>query len=201
MEPTIPSQDSVKPEATEPKQEPSVMTEETVRKLIQSETDKVRTKYSQELKEKQDTIESLQKEKMTAAQLREYEQKQLTERLAAKEKELNDKEVSIHARDKLVAEGLDISFVEFVKADTKEKTEERIKILKTKINDYLKTSMDDKLKEHGRDPQKGRDQVTQPAILGMTPAQIQQKSRADPEWFRKNESEILAAVAAGTIKK
>lgn len=188
-------------EAKDIKQEPSVITEETVKKLIQSETDKVRTKYSQELKEKQDQIESLQKEKMTAAQLREYEQKQLTERLAAKEKELNDKEVSIHARDQLIAEGLDISFVDFVKADTKERTEDRIKLLKSKFNESLAKAIDDKLKEHGRDPQKGRDQVTQPSFLGMTPAQIQQKSKADPEWFRKNETEILAALAAGTIKK
>lgn len=196
-----PTTDSVNTEAKDTPQEPSVLTEETVKKLIQSETDKVRTKYSQKEKELQETIESLQKEKMTAAERQKFEQEQLTQRLAAKEKELNDKEVSIHARDKLVAEGLDISFVEFVKADSKEKTEERIKLLKAKINDYLKASMDDKLKEHGRDPQKGRDQVTQPSFLGMTPAQIQQKAKADPEWFRKNESEILTALAAGQIKK
>lgn len=196
-----PTTDSVNTEAKDTPQEPSVITEETVKKLIQSETDRVRTKYSQDLKAAQEQIESLQKEKMTAAQVREYEQKQLTERLAAKEKELNDKEVGIHARDKLIEEGLDISFVDFVKAGDKEKTDERIKLLKLKFNESLAKAIEDKLKEHGRDPQKGRDQVTQPAILGMTPAQIQQKSRADPEWFRKNESEILAAVAAGTIKK
>lgn len=200
MEPTNPTTDSVTTEAKDIPQEPSALTEETVKKLIQSETDKVRTRYSQDLKAAQDQIESLQKEKMTAAQLREYEQKQLTERLAAKEKELNEKEVSIHARDKLVAEGLDITFVDFVKADNKEKTEERIKLLKTKINEFLKLSMDDKLKEHGRDPQRGRDQVAQPSFLGMTPEQIQKKAKADPEWFRKNESEIIAALAAGKFK-
>lgn len=189
-------------EAKESTQEPSAaLTEETVRKIVQSETDRVRTKYSVELKAAQDQIEALQKEKMTSAQLREYEQKQLTERLAAKERELNDKEVSIHARDQLIAEGLDISFVDFVKADSKEKTEERIKLLKSRFNESLAKAIEDKIKEHGRDPQKGRDQVTTPVFQGMTPAQIQQKSRSDPDWFRKNESEILAAVAAGQIKK
>ena len=137
---------------------------------------------------------------MSADQIRDYEQKRHSEELAKKEKELNDREVSIYARDKLIAEGLDITFVDYVKAGTPEDTDKRILSLKTKFQEAVSKAIDDKLKAAGREPNKGRESGNTSEISGMSAKQIHAKTREDPEWFRKHESEILNLTAEGKIK-
>jgi len=57
-----------------------------VQKMIQSEVDKVRTKYVQESKDKDTEIEALKKASMDAKQLAEYERTQREEQVADREK-------------------------------------------------------------------------------------------------------------------
>lgn len=178
------------------------VTEESLKKMIQSEVDRVRTSYVKEKKALEAELDALRKEKMSAEQIKDFEKKQLEERLTIKEHELNDREISIKARDLLTSEGLDLSFVDYVKGDTLEATEKRVKSLKVEWQKAIDKAIDDKMKGAGRDPNKGRDGTgTTSEIAGITPAQILAKARADPAWFSKNEAAILAAVGSGQFKK
>lgn len=193
-----PKQDTPESEAPEGKPE---ITEESLKKLIQSEVDRVRTSKSKEIKALELELESLRKEKMSAEQIKEFERKQLEERLIQKERELTDKEILIKARDLLTQEGLALSFVDFVKADTIEATEQRVKTLKAEWQKKHSEAVDSAIKSHARDPNKERTGGSGSEIAGMTPAQIQAKSKADPEWFRKNEAEIMDSLKDGKYSK
>ncbi|KIL74360.1 capsid assembly scaffolding protein Gp46 family protein [Bacillus badius] len=63
-------------------------TEEMIKKIVQSETDKIRTEYSKKLKEKDIELENFKKSKMSEDEIKEFEAKQRQEELASKEKEI-----------------------------------------------------------------------------------------------------------------
>lgn len=68
------------------------LTEEMVKKLIQSETDRIRTEYSKRLKEKDAQIEEIKKSKMTEQEKAEYEHNILQQQLEERERALQEKE-------------------------------------------------------------------------------------------------------------
>lgn len=177
------------------------ITEEYLDKLVQSAEDRIRTEYSKKNKALLEEVAELKKAKMTSEQLKEYERKQLEDRLTQKEKELNDKEIAIKARDLLTAAGLDLTFVNFVKGGTVEETEKRVRDLKESFSKTIESTIEEKLRAAGRIPGKERAGAPAAGFAGMTPKEIQEKARKDPEWFRKNENDILQAYANGTLKK
>lgn len=188
------------PEGPDPKAKESEL-EERIRKIAQAEADRVRTEKSQVIRKLEEELELLKKEKMTEKQRLEYENKQRDELLTKREKELFDKENTITANTELATAGLDIAFSDFVKGSTLEQTKGNVAILKAKFAEALGKAVDDKLKGSAHEPAKGRVPSGTSDITGMTAKEIEQKGKADPKWWDKNEPGILDAMAKGLIKR
>lgn len=93
--------ENVQPTETETK----TYTEEDIQKLIQSETDKVRTEYSKKLNEKEDSSKT-------------YEEK--LKELEQKEQELNKKDKLFKVSETLENKGLDKSLSKYLNVDNVE---------------------------------------------------------------------------------
>jgi phenylalanyl-tRNA synthetase alpha subunit len=132
------------------------LTLEEVKKLIQSETDKVRTEYSKKLKAAQEELEKLKTEKMTAEERAKYEQEKLEQELREREQKLLEREVKLHTVDKLRELNLPLEFRDILAGPDIETTEERIKTFAEQWQKALKAAVDAKFKEHGDNPAKGK---------------------------------------------
>lgn len=128
-------------------QTPNISSDE-IKKLIQSETDKVRTHYSSEFKKQQDVIEGLKKSQMTEAELRKYKESQLAER----ESQLQRKELELTAVDVLKEHNLSPSFRELIIGKDSEETKVRGMTLKTELQKMVEAAVQEKFKSAGRDP-------------------------------------------------
>lgn len=84
---------------------------EAVTKLVQSETDKVRTKYSSELKTVNDELAQYKPKKKSESELA---LEQRIAKLEAKEKELANKERAMTIADKLKAKGLPSELAQYL---------------------------------------------------------------------------------------
>lgn len=119
-----------------------------LQKLIQSETDKVRTKYSTEMKGLQDQVTQLQLSSMSAQQKAEFETKQKTDALAQKESELNKKLLSIDTKALLTEKGLGAELEALLTADTIEGRKAQLEVLAKAMNLKVK---DEVVKKIGQD--------------------------------------------------
>ena len=132
------------------------MSEADIKKLIQSEADRVRTEYSKKLKAVETEKEELKKSAMSEAEKAKYEREQKEKEILEKEAELNRKERLIEAADFLKESGLDISFRKYVTGNTSEETQENIKIFKSFIDERVSEEIKKRLSETGRTPEKGK---------------------------------------------
>jgi len=140
------------------------LTQEDIQKMIQSETDKVRTEYAKSLKEKEKEIDELKKEKMTEEQRAEYERKQWEQEKAEKEKELQQREVALHTVDKLQDKKIPLKFKDFLAGEDVEKTDQNIETFEKVFQEALSEAVDERFKQQGGDPgankKKGGGDVT-----------------------------------------
>jgi Domain of unknown function (DUF4355)/Short C-terminal domain len=132
------------------------MTEEQIKKLIQSETDKVRTEYNKKLKAEQDEKERLLKEKMSDEEKAKFEKDKLEKDLAEREAALNAREVALHTIDKLTEAKLPLSFKDFLVGQSKEDADKNIAAFQTAWQAAIKAEVDAKFKDHGGNPGKGQ---------------------------------------------
>lgn len=164
---------------------------EDVQKIVQSETDKVRTDLYQKLKAKETEIETLKKSQMSEKELREYKEKQLQE----KERELLQKELVIVATDSLKDSGLPIEFREFVLSDNAENTKARVLALKGTFQKAVEAAVQEKFKEAGHDPKKGdppkTSTFTKAELLKMSPQDLLKSG---------NLKAVQEAMARGELK-
>ena len=128
------------------------LTMDEVRKLIQSETDKVRTEYSKKLKEAQAEAERLAKEKMSEEEKAKYEQEKLQKELEEKERALLERELNLLAVELLNEAQMPLEFKEFVVGADEEQTREKVSTLKNLWNAQLEKAVQERFKEKGRDP-------------------------------------------------
>ena len=170
-----------------------------VEKIAQSAADKVRTEYAKKLKDAQKEIELMKTERMSENEKREYEANKLKEALETKERDLTRREMELLAIKTLDEKKLPSAFVEFVIGDSAENTQHRITMLEKTFAEELKSAVDIRMKAYGTSPHKGRNDTTS-SFEGMTPEQIQKKARADPEWFRTNETAIFEFYKGGYKK-
>ena len=78
----------------------------------------------------------------------------------------------------------------------------KIAQLKKTFEAALSKAVDSQMKAHGRDPNKGRSGSAETSgFAGMTGKEIEIKAHDDPEWWEKNQTEILAAMNKGLIKR
>jgi len=202
-EPTeTPKEEPVEPVKTDekPKLEDDPEWQARIDKIAQSREDRVRTQYSKQVKDLQKEIEMMKKEKMSENERREYEAQQLKEALETKERDLTRREMELLSVKKLEEKQLPVSFVEFVIGENEETTLKNIESMEKVFGEAVKSAVDVKMKAYGREPHKGRTGDTNSQFEGMTPTQIEQKARNDPEWWRKNEDAIMEFYKGGYKK-
>ncbi len=126
----------------------NLLTTEQVKKMIQSETDRVRTEYSQKLKE-------LEKAKMTEDEKRIAELQEKEQALTAKEQELLKKSLTLHAINVLNEKKIPVEFAEYLIAGDEETTNQRIESFNKQWSEKFTEAVQDINKSIGRKPTEG----------------------------------------------
>jgi len=125
---------------------------EAFQKVIQSETDRVRTDYSSRLKQTMAELEELQKKHMTEKEREKYEREKLDRELKEREQRILRQEVQLTAANELAAVGLPASFIDFVAGENAEATKERIGKFSEVWRDELDKAVKEHFKEYGVTP-------------------------------------------------
>ena len=140
------------------------LTLEEVQRMIQSETDKVRSEYSKKLKDAQaeaqrlaTEAERLAKEKMTEEEKAEFERQKLQKELEEKERALLERELNLLAVDLLTEAKMPLEFKEFVVGVDEEATKAKVATLKKLWTDALEKAVQERFKEKGRNPHEPSD--------------------------------------------
>lgn len=129
-----------------------VFTKEMVDKMVQSETDKVRTKYVKELKTLQEQLEQLKLAQMNEKEKKAYEEQKRQKELEEKERELRQKELNLKSFEVITEQRLDPRLRPFILADTEEEIENRAKELKSIIDSLVNNALQERIKGLGREP-------------------------------------------------
>ncbi len=156
---------------------------ENVRKAIQSEVDRVRTKYVQELKKANDEIEGIKKERMTDEEKRRFELDKREREIAEKDKLLQQAARKERAREGLKAEELEDDLVDMVLGDSDEATSERIKKIKAYLIKREQKLKDEFLRQTGRTVKQASvvdaGLFTEDQVKNFSPEQIARMSEED----------------------
>jgi hypothetical protein len=181
---------------------PSTDLEKLLEKAAQSAADRVRTELHQKIKAKDEELEQLRMEKMTAKERADHETKKLKDELETKARMLNRQAMELLATRELEAAGLDQSFIESVIGSDEDATKGKIVTLKKTFDAALGKAVESQMKAQGRDPNKGRSGSGETSELsGMTPADILKKARDDPKWMSAHKQEVNELMASGKLKK
>ena len=144
-------------EQEEEAKEEKPLTHEDVEKMIQSETDRVRTEYSKKLKEKEAKLEEIEKEKMSEEEQKKYELEKYQKELAEKEQTINQKELRLKTIDLLKEKDIALDYLDVVIGTDEEDTAKRLERLVETRNKDLETFSKEKFKEVGREIDRGND--------------------------------------------
>lgn len=131
------------------------LSKEDIMKLIQSETDKVRTEYSKKLKDKDKELEETKKSKMSDAEKAEYELNQLKENLSQKEKDLLTKEMTLTTIELLKENDLPLEVKDFLMGKDEESTVSNIKVFKDMFSKAVEQAVEGRFKSSGKDHKTG----------------------------------------------
>jgi hypothetical protein len=128
------------------------LTKEDIQKMIQSETDKVRTQYTKQLKDAEEALDKIKREKMTAEELAADNLKKAQTELANKEAALLAREVALHTVDQLKAKDLPLEFRDILAGADVATTDARIAAFKTQWDSAIKAAVEQRFKENGTNP-------------------------------------------------
>lgn len=140
------------------KAENSVLNTEAIEKLIQSRVDKSNAELGKKIAALQKENDKLKKENMSAEEVKQFEISEREKTLAAKEKDLQDRENRLFAIKAIKEIGLDdgsersLSLVDFVMADEQDKITERVKAFNDLVQGFVSAKVDEKFKAIGRTP-------------------------------------------------
>lgn len=132
-------------------QTPKPLTLEEVQKLIQSETDKVRTKYVNELKALESEKEALLKEKMSEKEKADFELQKKAKEIEERENLLNKQTLSLKKLNLLKDNTSLLDLEEFISGDNEDQLKENMQKLKTKFEVAVQKEVEKRFKENGRD--------------------------------------------------
>lgn len=132
--------------------ESNSLTLEEVQKMIQSETDKIRTDYSKKLKDKDRELEDLQKSKMTEEEKAKFELEKLQNDLSEKEKAIQLRELTIKTVDLLKENDIPLEFRNFLIGQDEESTAEKVRQFKELWSSEIQKSVEERFKTSGRTP-------------------------------------------------
>lgn len=114
------------------------LTAEAVQKMIQAETDRVRTEYSKKMRKIEDEKDALIKDKMSESEKKDFELQKREREIREAEGRLLQSNIEIEATNALSAAEIPLSFKEFVVGDSVEKTKEKV----TNLQKLWKTAVD-----------------------------------------------------------
>ena len=153
------NQSTTEQTATSPvQQDQNAVSMDDIKKLIQSEVDKVRTKYSNEKSILQKELENLKREKLTAEERRQLELEDKERAIAERERSLLEKENRLYTIKAIKAAGLDdgsdkaLELVDFIISDSQEEIDERVKVFSEILNKFVSAKVDSTFKANGRVP-------------------------------------------------
>lgn len=138
-------------------QEPETLTAESVAKMIQKETDKIRTEYSKKVKDLEAEKERLIQEKMTEEEKREHQLKSLQADLTAKEQALRGRELEHHAIGVIQQQQLPLDFVPFIRGSSEDDTLARVETFKTAWQKAIQAAVDERFRSVGGDQRRSQD--------------------------------------------
>jgi len=124
--------------------------EKLIAKMIQSETDKVRTKYVKDIEGLKNENETIKKKAMSDEEKRKYDLDQLQKQLAEKEKDVLHKEMALKTVDLLKANDLPLEFKEFITVTSEDELSEKLTKLKAIWLAALQQQVDGTFKAGGR---------------------------------------------------
>jgi hypothetical protein len=142
----------VEPEGTTETQE-KPLTVDDVKKLIQSETDKVRTEYSRRLKEKEKELEAVKTEQMSEKEKQAYELQKKEAELADKEKKIFLAELRSNTAKALAESGIALDALDLVVGESEEATTQRVGALKALLDKHAQGVRDEFRQKYGRTPE------------------------------------------------
>lgn len=155
----------LKPE--EPPTDPTDPTDPTtppvddIDKKIQSAIDRATNKLGNENKELRKELEKLRKEKLTAEELKQLEDREREADLAKREAAIKEAENKLFAIKALKAAGLDdggedsLNLLELVKGSDEESIKNSVNALKAFVDKKVKAATEELFKKSGRSPQGG----------------------------------------------
>lgn len=169
---------------------------ESVRKAIQSEVDRVRTKYVQEKKKLETELEEVRKEKMTAEERAKYDQQKAKEDLNAERRQVEMAKLELFATKALTEKGIEIEAMQFVIADSQEAVEARLAALDAYLKKREKAAIDGFAKGTGRTVQQTfagtQNLYTLAQLKTMSEAQIRE-IMSTPEGEKRITDSMRAA--------
>lgn len=149
---------STQAQQTEQGNENKTLSAEEIRKLIQSSTDRATADLGKQIAALKKENESLKKQNMSAEEVKKFEIDEREKTIAAKEKDLLDRENRLFALKAIKEIGLDdgseraLSLVDFVLAEKQEDITERVKAFNTLVQGFVTAQVDAKFKAIGRTP-------------------------------------------------
>ncbi len=165
---TVAGTQETKPNAdaqgTEQTPDTAQKTSDSLEKLIQSRVDRSMADFGKKLAMLQKENEKLKKANLSAEELKELKQAELSEReatLAQKEKDLLDKEHRLYAIRAIKEIGLDdgsensLALVDFVMGEDEAAIDEKVKAFHKLVNQFVSARVDEKFKAIGRIPNGG----------------------------------------------
>jgi hypothetical protein len=126
-------------------------TKDDILKMIQSETDKVRTEYSKKVKAKEKELENLKREKMSEEEKKKFDEDLLRQENA----ELKKDKLGYIAIEHLAKNNLPIEANVFVVGEDEASTIEKIDIFKKFFNEAVTKQVNETFKKKGNDHKDG----------------------------------------------
>lgn len=161
---------------------------ENLDKLIQSKVDRLMADARKENATLQKELDKQKKARMSDEEVKQYEISEREKAIAAKEKELADRENRLYAIKAIKAAGLDdggensLELVDFVMSDTEENIDTRVKAFKSLVDKMVAAEVDKTFKTNGRTPKgannggQTKETSTIAETLGKTRAAQTEKS-------------------------
>jgi hypothetical protein len=133
-----------------------------IEKLVQKRADKLNAESGKKIAALQKELDKLKKEKMTAEELKQLEMSEKEQALAEREKQILDKENRLLAVKAIEEAGLnknnktfDVVDLILTPANSEEDILNKVKTIRSLLDDLSKAEIDERFKKSGRNPNNG----------------------------------------------
>ncbi|MGE7689670.1 capsid assembly scaffolding protein Gp46 family protein [Lysinibacillus sp. NPDC097214] len=157
----------------ENEQEAKVPTMEEIQKMIQSETDKVRTEYNKKLKAKEKELETIQIEKMSEEERKVHE----IEQIRQENETLKQEKLKFVAQTELAKQSLPLEATQFITGENEEEIAKNVSALKLIIDNAVTEKAGDLYRSKGTQHKQGSEKVGAMSKEEFNALSLQEKSK------------------------